>query len=380
MSRDRPEPITVTHIISGDLWAGAEVQVYNLCKGLLASHEVVPTAVVFNEGFLSDRLRALGMEVDVASEKELSAVQIVFAIARHCRKHGSQVVHTHGFKENILGILGKDIAGVPRSVRTVHGNPETNFAPTQLHKRITHYLDTLLGRLRQRHVIAVSSQLEERLQPLFPGKVKKIFNFVDVEAIQRSKTLKADTGSHPFKLGIVGRLVAVKRVDLFLETVALLNKKGIDCTGVIIGTGPLEPALKKLAKDLEIDHLVEFRGFRDPVHDELQQLDALIMPSDHEGLPMTLLEALALEIPIIAHDTGGIPEILKAGECGWIVCDHSANGYAEKTLEVTQCSLKKRSEKSQRGLEHVRTYFGMKENMHRYLNIYCTTSKEQGSL
>lgn len=362
-------PVVVTHIVSGDLWAGAEVQVYNLCKALQATGSIKPTAVVFNEGLLSARLRELGIPVDVADETRVSALQIIKTIKTHCQHNGTGVVHTHGFKENILGIIGKELARVPRSVRTVHGNPETAFTFAKIHKWLVNQLDLLLGRFRQNHVIAVSSQLQERLKPLFPGKVEKIFNFVDVDAIRQQWQKPA--GHLPLEpsLAIVGRLVPVKRVDLFLETIALLNREGTPCKGIIIGTGPLERTLKQYASTLGITDRVTFAGFVDPALERLSQVDLLMMTSDHEGLPMTLLEALALEIPIVAHNTGGIPEVLDHGRCGWLVDLHSAEGYASAAQEVLG-NAPDRNNKLMAGLEHVRTFFSLNQNTTKYIELY----------
>lgn len=362
-------PKVVTHVISGDLWAGAEVQIYQLCKGLIEEATVTPTAVVFNEGLLSARLRDLGMAVDVADETRLGPLQIIKAIRHHCEHYHSQVVHTHGFKENVLGIIGKDLAGVPVSVRTVHGNPETGFSLTTLHKWLVKQLDLTLGRYRQNRVIAVSTQLELRLEQLFPGKVEKIFNFVDVDVIRTQWPKPGRERTGEYCLAIVGRLVPVKRVDLFLETVARLNAEGIPCKGKVIGTGPMEYSLKQHAQYLGIAERIDFTGFLDPVSDALSGVDILLMTSDHEGLPMTLLEALSLEIPIVAHDTGGIPEVLDDGRCGWLVGDHSAQGYAGSVREVLSAP-EETARKLAAGLNRVRSEFSLNKNTSKYVELY----------
>lgn len=362
--------LIVTHVISGDLWAGAEVQVYNLCRALQASGQVTPTAVVFNDGILSEKLQELGIPVSIADEAKLGPLAIARSIAAHCKSHGTKIVHTHGFKENVLGILGKELAGVPRSVRTVHGNPETRLSFTQPHKWLISKLDIALGRLRQQAVIAVSTQLEETLEKLFPGKVHKIFNFVDVNDIRRQWPLKQKPAGSTVQLGIVGRLVPVKRVDLFIKTIALLNQRGLECTGVIIGSGPLEPQLKQLATELNIDEQIEFRGFVSPALKELRKLDILLMTSDHEGLPMTLLEAMSLGVDVVAHDVGGIPEVLDNGKAGLLIKDHSPSGYADgvnyllKSREIV-------SEASSRPPHNVlMKNFNVDNNSQRYISVY----------
>jgi len=359
----------VTHVVSGDLWAGAEVQVYNLCEALLTSNQVLPTAVVFNDGILHEKLQKLGIPVTLADETRLRPIAIARAIAAHCREHRTGIVHTHGFKENVLGILGKELARVPASVRTVHGNPETAFTLKRPHKWLVQNLDVLLGRVRQQAIIAVSTQLEERLERLFPGKVHKIFNFIDVDDIRRQWTSPSETNAKRPRIGIVGRLVPVKRVDIFLKTIALLNQQGLECEGAIIGGGPMEAELKQLGNELGIGDKIAFMGFVNPAAAEMTKLDVLLMPSDHEGLPMTLLEALALEVPVVSHDVGGIPEVLDNGACGWLVKDHSPEGYAQVLTQVL-AGITDRERKTERGLIHVGRFFGVEANSLKYTDVY----------
>lgn len=362
--------LVVTHVVSGDLWAGAEVQVYNLCKALKASGQITPTAVVFNHGILSEKLQELGISVSIADETTLNPLAIARSIATHCKSHSTKIVHTHGFKENVLGILGKELARVPRSVRTVHGNPEIKLSLTKPHKWLISKLDIALGRLRQQAVIAVSTQLEEALDKLFPGKVRKIFNFVDVDDIRRQWPLERRSTGSTMRLGIVGRLVPVKRVDLFIKTIALLNQRGVKCTGVIIGSGPLEPQLKRLAIELDVDENIEFRGFVSPALKELRKLDILLMTSDHEGLPMTLLEAMSLGVDVVAHDVGGIPEVLDGGKAGLLINDHSPEGYADGVNYLLK-SKGVDSEVPCRGSHDVlMKNFNVDNNSQRYISVY----------
>lgn len=328
-------PISITHIISGDLWAGAEVQVYNLCQALSALTDVAVNAVVFNPGILHDKLVDLGIPVTLADETKTGPLSIAKAIATHCKTQGTDIVHTHGFKENVLGVLGKELVRVPYSVRTVHGNPEHEFSLRKPHKWLTSRLDIWLGRLRQQAAIAVSTQLEHSLQSTFPGKVRKIYNFVNVEEIQQTWPLESDnSGSQEVLLGIVGRLVPVKRVDLFIRTIAALNDGGYPCRGAIIGNGPLEEDLKKLAHELGISERISFKGFVNPALSEIRKLDALVMPSDHEGLPMTLLEVATLGIPVVAHNVGGIPEVLAGWKRGALVDEQTPSAYASKIRKL----------------------------------------------
>jgi len=235
-------------------------------------------------------------------------------------------------------------------------------------------LDILLGRYRQHAVIAVSSQLEQTLSPLFPGKVHKVFNFVDVHEIRERWSRPGRHTQQKVRIGIVGRLVRVKRVDLFIETIALLNKQGVNSTGVIVGSGPLKGQLTRLSKNLEIENKIEFAGFINPALEEIRNLDLLMMPSDHEGLPMTLLEAMALGVPVVAHNVGGIPELLDNGTLGYLVTDHNPQGYADAVKQCLDASPTDCDQRVARGLERLLDRFDINSNGKHYLNIYTSLS------
>lgn len=313
----------------------------------------------------------LGIAVTLADEAKTGTLAIAKAIARHCRTQKTDIVHTHGFKENMLGILGKELARVRYSVRTVHGNPEHQLSWKKPRKWIASRLDIWSTRTRQQAIIAVSSQLQRTLESIFPGKVYKIFNFIDVNELRDAWLPNPTKTSPEIRLGIVGRLVPVKRIDLFLETIRSLKADGMDCKGIIIGDGPLKMELKLLAKELGIEDRVEFCGFINPVAEKMRSLDVVLMTSDHEGLPMTLLEALTLELPVVAHKIGGIPEILEQGRCGWLVEDHTTLGYSSAVREVI-ADKKERKEKQNRGLYHVANQFGLTKNCKQYIEIYSS--------
>lgn len=363
----------VTHIASGDLWAGAEVQMYQLIKGLLQSGTVQPTAVVFNPGVLQQKLEALGIPVTVADESTLSPIRMVLVIRDHLRSNGTSLVHTHGFKENVLGVIAQRLAGVPVSLRTVHGSPEYQRSWRNPVKRAVALVDQWIGRQQQDSVVAVSQQLRDKLENVFPGKTRLIYNFVDIGSLQAEH--RSQSSAHldgPVAIGLVGRLVPVKRVDLFIDTIErLTNHHRRQVKGIIIGDGPLRRHLEDRVKQSGLEELVEFRGFVDPAASEIGKLDALLMTSDHEGLPMTLIEALALHVPVIAHNVGGIPEALGDGRCGILVDEHSAAGYAA-AIDDALNTPEQLEQLSDEGLRHVRKLFDSKGNTREYVSLYCS--------
>lgn len=328
-------PLRVMHIISGDLWAGAEVQAYTLLKHLAKDVDIF--VILMNQGELSEKLQQLGIRVEIIDEKHHSSPNIIFKILRQIRQFKPDVIHTHRQKENILGSIANLLAIAFRgkltpSIRTSHGAPEFNPKGKQ---KIQVWLDRWVGRWLQKKVIAVSNDLAEKLHSILPpDHIVVIPNGVDQESLRQQASIADFRQQAPGKthIGIIGRLEPVKRVDIFLEMAALLLKEGKkDWMFHIIGDGKLRPTLEAQADELKISSHVCFHGHRTDIPSCIVSLDAIIMCSDHEGTPMTALEALALGTPLIAHDVGGLREILSEYP-QQRVTPHEAKAYAGQLL------------------------------------------------
>lgn len=324
--------IKITHIASGDIWAGAESQLVELCKAMKSTDlNITLSAILFNDAVLAEKLRDLDINVCICSEESLSLLNMINKAARFLKKNKTECIHTHGFKENIIGNLARLKASCPKSVATVHGNPETNTTWKQPIKKLTRLLDNAFTSLFQSKLVAVSGQLETNLKHIFPNKeIVKITNFVDVNKLKSYRNNGNGTNKI-VKIGFVGRLIPLKRADLFIQTVELFTKHNPQqlIEAVIIGDGPQREGLSNSIKNKGLDTLISMKGFVDPVSPELAKLDILIMPSDHEGLPMTILEAMALGVVVVAHNVGGIPEVLNNGNAGILVDKHTPKGYEE---------------------------------------------------
>lgn len=318
----------VVHIISGDLWGGAETQVHALAKELRASAGVTVEALLFNDVLTAHRLRDCGMAVTVFDESRYGPVSLVIQLVRWLRYARPSIIHTHGYKECVIGTLAAKLAGGIPLVRTVHGWAETRARWWQVKKVLARAAERVLLRW-QRAVVAVSDELAHRLSAYVKhANIVVIENGIDVTALQMSSGPLRLSPDRERRIGIVGRLVPVKRVDLFLQTCRLLRDEyGPRFKAVVIGDGPCAGDLWQQARQLKIDDQVEMPGFVAEVPRVMRDLDALVITSDHEGLPMTLLEAMALKVPVVAHAVGGIPVALDNGSCGWLVYEHHPQAY-----------------------------------------------------
>lgn len=327
--------LSVLHIASGDLWAGAEVQLYMLARAQRQLGADVRVALL-NPGTLADRLTAEGIPVHLFPEATTSAPRLLWQLFRLVRKTRPSVVHTHRLKENLLGGLAAWLNRVP-SVRTQHGAPEFHYGWRQWHKKLLHAADRLVGLHLQSRVIAVTPELGGKLRAQFPlPHITVIENGIDPDAFTRfppGQDFLPAFASAERRVGIVGRLVPVKRVDLFIETARLLARDPAlqDVEFFVIGDGPLRATLQGKAQDLQ--NRLHFLGALETVHPYIEALDVLVMCSDHEGLPMTLLEAMALGTPVVGHETGGIALLASQGR-GLVTPRHQAHDYAQLVAQA----------------------------------------------
>lgn len=129
----------------------------------------------------------------------------------------------------------------------------------------------------------------------------------------------ARAGGGALRLGVLGRLIPLKNVEVAIETVARLQSVGIGAELEIAGEGPAEPTLRALAKTLQIEERVRFLGWRADVRPLLATWDVLLIPSRQEGLGLAALEAMAAGRAVIATQVGGLVELVADGVTGRLV-------------------------------------------------------------
>lgn len=331
-TKSHESPLHVLHIASGDLWAGAEVMLFNLAKAQHAQPHAKVTVVLLNHGTLEQKLLDEDITVYVIDESEQSSIQILPQLNKIVIEESPDVIHTHRNKENILGGLIAWRNQIP-VMTTKHGASEHRPAWYRLHKHLIQLLDKLITRHIHQSIVAVSDDLARQLEQVFPrSKIQVIENGIDIAVLRKLRSrIPQNTNGDSYHVGIVGRLVPVKRVDLFIDAAVKLKaaQPELSIQYDIYGDGPLRDTVTTQVTSQQAENYIQFHGHCENITEKLCNLDALLMTSDHEGLPMVLLEAMSLEVPIIAHAVGGIPNLLKNGDCGTLVTEHTAQAFAD---------------------------------------------------
>lgn len=330
MVKDAP---SVLHLASGDLWAGAEVQIFYLVRELARKSSIRVQVALLNDGELAHRLRSEGVVVTIFDEKSLSAFRILRRLVELVRRARINVIHTHRFKENLIGgIASRACAAV--SLRTVHGSEEHNPSSLFSRRGLTVALDRFAGNHLQDVVVGVSQALSSDLKRRFGAtRVAFIPNGIDVELVRKTG-LPTSIHRSPIRIGLVGRMVPVKRVDIFLMVAEELTRRDPGrFEFMVVGDGPLLAELKESASNRRLVN-VSFLGFREDSLKLIGELDILMITSDHEGLPMVVLESLALGVPVIAHAVGGLNEVITSSRQGRLVPSQNERAFADEVQHM----------------------------------------------
>lgn len=364
----------MTHLGSGDLWAGAENQLYNLVLALHRRDDVDVDVILLNEGLLAERLRHAGVTVTVFHENRFSALGLLARIRRHLVTRRPDILHTHRYKENVIGAFAAALTFTTRSTRTLHGAPEFNAPIWKVRKSVPQWLDWFTARFMQFPIVCVSAELRDRCAGSLPtGRLRVVPNGVDLEALTRAASEEAvdlPGDKRSFRLGFFGRLTPVKRIDVILELAALLKREAPHQFGVyLFGEGPLRSELERKVRKLELEEVVHFMGFTSQPASWLRKMDALLLTSDHEGLPMIVLESMALGVPVISHAVGAIPEVLGGGTLGTLVESQEPALYARAAIALRDAPEFARAQAA-RAAQEVATRYSAAHSVREYVSIY----------
>ena len=351
------------HIVSGDLWAGAETATTALLAELRTRKNVEPAALLLNDGRMAEELRRSGVSISVACEASTGMLALGRTVRAAALALGAEIVHSHRYKEHLLGawaVAGRRIA----HVRTAHGLPP---AIGLSGRGLAALADAALCRAGGASWIAVSDDLAARLRGAKQNVAVVRNGLPEAGPPPRPDLLASKAGA--MLVGFVGRLEPIKRPDRFLEILAALGPKvgGIPVRGVVAGSGSLDAPMRALATERGLDGRVVFLGDADDGAAVVAALDILVVSSDHEGHPMVVLEAMRAGVPIVAARVGGLPEVLPADEFLPRAEDVGAFAAAVRRL-LDDADLRRRRGADQR--ESFLRTFSVRATADRVLEVY----------
>jgi glycosyltransferase involved in cell wall biosynthesis len=345
--------IRILHLIESDGIYGAEKVVLHLCQETLCDAELEPLVgcIVGDTERPSALAQASRVMQVPAVDLRLDKRRMLYDLPRLYRTIASlrpQVVHAHGYKASLLAGLLRPFIGAA-------------VLPT-CHLRFTGETTSLTTRLLMRaevryyrwlpYVVAVSSPIRDFVvaSGVLPQHVVVIPNGIDLpdEKAPQAETrgrIRAELGiaSDTFLILNVARLTEQKaQRDIVLACRRLLDVAH-DCTALIVGEGELRSTLQESILAMGLEQRVRLLGFRSDIRALMAAADLFVLPSLDEGMPMSLLEAMAARLPIVATPVGAIPDVIEYEKDGLIVPVGHPNALADAIGRcVTDSSLRER--------------------------------------
>lgn len=326
-------PLRITHLVENLERGGLERVVIDLALAQAGAGHEVQVVCLYEEGLLAQELVAAGVPVSACHKRGGPDARALRCIRSRLRAQRTQVLHTHNPAPHYYGALACLLSASVTLVNTRHG---MGNAPFTLRREILYRLSLARTKAvalvcrRARDNFVRHAIVPSRKGAVVPNGIR-VGRFAPWSEQARLRVL-AGLGLDPagFHVGIVGRLNPVKDHAMLLRAMVPLRAALPGATLVVIGGGALQASLEALAGSLGIAAAVRFLGDRDDVAALLPGLDAFALSSTTEGYSISLLEASACALPIVATDVGGNAEIVAGGETGLLVAsgDSAAMGRA----------------------------------------------------
>lgn len=322
------KPKRILHFIDSAGVYGAESVILNLSEQMQATADFVPVVgCIVSEPNEPNDLYTAAMErgvevvkVVIPNSRLLTALP---KAAKQLKKLKIDLIHSHGYKPSVFGFAMKLFNGIP-VMATCHLWFEPANAPFKM--KVMLGLESIFYRWFPK-VVAVSDAIKEVLisKGISPSKVEVLKNGVKVSRAELSHEQKValrkqvGVGADSFCILNAGRLSRQKAQWTLIETASILKNRGLDFHVLIVGEGDLRDSLQEKIAQYQLEQYVSLLGFRSDMPELLAISDAFALPSLDEGMPMSLLEAAAAEVPVVTTAVGDIPKLITHEETGLII-------------------------------------------------------------
>lgn len=335
---DDPEMnMAVTHLRSSTGLYGAEQVVLELCRQHGAMHGQARLLVFSPAGqappVLIKEAQERGLDAEGLNCRGAIDPQCIFDLRRRLRsscRSGPAVLHCHDYKSVVYGGLASVGLPVVR-VATLHGWLLGGSGRLRLY----HWLEARMLK-RFKRICAVSPLIVNQLleQGLDAGLIKRVDNGIDTNRFQPNADLRNANRAKYLQVGTAARLSPEKNLGLLIRAVAECRDRGLEIRLDIVGEGPQRVELEALVQDLGLSGQIVFPGRVDSLEEWYPCLDAFVLPSLREGMPISILESLACGCPVIATDVGAVRELLDGVDGCRVVPSNDLRALADAMMAL----------------------------------------------
>lgn len=362
--------INVLQFITPTGFYGAERWILALNNNLDSERVRSDLVVTTEHGNRPEILNHVDIEKSQAFEIEMNArfsVSAIRELVSLIRNRNIDVIHTHGYKSDIMGLIAARVAGI-KVISTPHGFGE----PTDFKLKAFIALGKFSLKFFDR-VVPLSEQLvdEVREAGIADKKIDFIRNAVDLKEVEQYRVNKKENGdaTRKIRVGYIGQMIPRKKIDHILN---IFNQMWLENKNIelhLLGDGKSRMEMETLAKTLPSAESILFLGFRNDRLELLSQFDLFVMTSSDEGIPRCLMEAIAMEIPVAAYDISGIDQLVKHKKTG-LLANYGDQETLKKYWQKLLTEKNMASELAQNGREFVNERYSGQRMAKEYTLLY----------
>jgi L-malate glycosyltransferase len=363
---------TVCQVLHSLGVGGAEVLAVRLARQL-GDHYRFVFACLDELGPLGEQVRSEGIPVHVLGRRAGLDGRCVWRLAQLLRREGAALVHAHQYTPYSYATAARLLCRRPPVLFTEHGR---HFPDLPKRRRI--WANRLLLQRRDR-LVGVGQVVKNALvanEGFSPERVGVIYNGIDLTAYEGAApdraAIRRDMGVGPgdFVILLVARLDYLKDHATALRAFDLVRRERPDARLILVGDGPERDAVERRVADLGLGESVRLLGLRRDVPRLVRAADVFLLTSISEGIPLTVLEAMAAEVPVVATRVGGLSEVVEDGQTGLLAPAGDAASLAAHVLRLAG-DPGLRGELARRGRRRVEDLFSEERMVAEYRGLYA---------
>lgn len=290
--------------------AGAETMCENLtCELIREGHEVCVVSMYDYHSPITERFERNGVLLIYLNKKSGLDLTLIMKLRRVIKDFHPDILHTHLniLKYVVLASMGMSIKGI---VHTIHNIAQKENNPAD------RFVNNLFFKKKNIVPVALTNEIRKTIHDVYKislSNIPIVFNGVPLKGKYRKERYRF---GEKIKIINVGRYTPVKNQLALIDAVNRLHEYDSRIELDIYGDGPLKEQINQKIKEINAEEYIRENGLTDNVTEKLINADIFVLPSIYEGMPMTIIEAMAVGLPVIASNVGGIPDILSDGKNG----------------------------------------------------------------
>jgi glycosyltransferase involved in cell wall biosynthesis len=304
---------------------------------------------------------------------------VFFKLAAILKKEGVDILHCHKHKSVAYGSIAGRLAKVPVILAHVHGMDRTrNFRRKFINRFVLSPVDKILAVSQ-----AVKNDILQNNSSIKPEKVINVGNSINYDYFTSSNCdrkavrNKFNIPQNAFVFATAGRLAQTKGQEYLITAFTQVRKQLNNAELLIAGTGEMKNELENLVSRLNCNSSVHFLNHVDDMREFYSAADCFVLPSIAEGMPRSLIEAMAWGVFCIASNVGGISEILNDGSCGLLVPPKDANALTDAMLKAANMPADKKTAVLSKAKEFIRNNYSHDVMIKKIEQIYDALAAEK---